>query len=776
MITNYKEEWFLNLKKSLALTCALALLASPVAYAMDMPTRDNVIATATNMVFAPDKAPSKEPVKAEEVKPAISEEAALKIAMATFAVPESYGKPMVNFWRNEQNGMATWNFNWNPETHPDLAAKFYLSIGINANDGSVISYSWSDQFGKEPKEAKFDRESARPKAQEWLEKLIPETKRASLKLIETGRETADQVYYSWIRLVNDIPYYNDMVGINIDPVTGNLQHFNFSWEEKLQFPAKAETISLAQAQDAWNQKIGVELLYQDFYHRIKGSEARLIYRPRQEGLMVDAITGQVIDWNGNDWNGDYKPVPIPAPSVPAANPEKPLTQEQALDLARKALGGVTLTQPSGISSHERFGGKFETQEKIIVWNFSWNNEEKRSYANIGVDATHGTIIELYSGQEWLPNESYKDKTPIDEADARQRAIEAFVKIRPDLVGQVELLDNPVTDKYLPPDYIQREYNFNFVRLVDGIRYPNNQVTLVVDRYTGDVRNMYSNWGYNQLPAATGVIAKDKALTVVREEAPLELVYVPVYTNRVTEKPVDPSIKLVYRANSAYGGSGMIDARSGHLLDYDGRDLTELRKGITDIADHDAKKEIETAVQQGIFETTDGKFDPLGTVKKGELAKALVMGFNSPIMYEYMMKDAESAIPAAPSYTDVSLDHPYAPYINAAIQMGAFKPAEAGSKFEPEGLVSREEAALCIVRAMGFKFIDGFAATIDSGYSDQATISEANRNAVGMLVGLKVLVKGGEFKPQAEITRADLAKLVVSAAKVQFPGGPYPYYR
>ncbi len=764
----------MNLKRTLALTCALALLASPVAYAVE-PSSDIRI-SATSATYTMDSKTSAS-IKAENVKTAISEEEALKIAIATFAVPESYGKPMVNFWQNEQNGMATWNFNWNPETHPNLAAKFYLSIGVNANDGSIISYSWSDQFGNEPKEAKFDRESARPMAQEWLEKLVPEARRASLKLMETGRETSDQVYYSWIRLVNGIPFYNDMVGINIDPVTGDLQHFNLNWEAKLEFPAKNETISLEKAQEAWNKKIGAELLYQDFYHQIKGAQARLIYRPMQEGLMVDAATGQVIDWNGNDWSGDYKPVPIPAPSKPVEKPEKPLTQEEALDLARRALGGETMNQPASISSHERFGGKFESQEKIVVWNFSWNNEEKRSYTNVGVDATHGIIIELYSGQDWQPDESYKDKKAIDEADARQRAIDAFIKIRPDLAGQVQLLDNPVTDKFLPPDYVQREYNFNFVRVVDGIRYPNNYVNLVIDRYSGDLRNMYSNWTYGQLPAATDLISRDQALAVFQEEAPLELVYVSIYPNQpIIKEPAQPSIKLVYRSNMTYGGSAMIDAKNGHLLDYDGRDLTELRKGITDIADHEAKKEIETAVNQGIFETTDGKFNPSGNVSKGELAKALVTAFNRGMMYDYMMKEAQSSsLPPAPSYADIAMDNDYAPYINAAIQMGIFKPAQPDSKFEPATTVTKEEVALAIVRAMGFRFIDGFAATIDSGYTDQAIITEANRNAVGLLVGLKVLTKGGEFKPQTAVTRAELAKIIVTAAKVQLPS-PYPYYR
>lgn len=767
----------MRLKKSLALICTLVLLTSPAVYAAELDAANPVIVHAvTSELVKP--LPSEPPAN---VTPAVSEDEALKIAVETFAIPESYGRPTVSFWQDPQSANGIWSFNWSPDTHPDLAAKFYLYITVSANDGSILSYSWSDQFGNVPKEPQYDRERARPLAQEFFEKLVSAERRASLKLFETGRETPDQLYFSWVRLVNDIPYRNNTVSIGIDSVSGKLLNFNISWDVTAEFPVKTDVVSLEQAQETYKKTIGMELMYNDFVDRVRGQQPRLVYHPLQDGLMIDAVTGKVIDWNGSEWT-QYQPVELPAAPSSWVKPEKPLTKEEALALVREVLGGTTLKEPAGSSSHERYTGKFESEERVLVWNFSWNDEEKQSYVSVGVDATHGVIIEAYTGGQWYPDEHYKDLTPIDEVEARKLAIEAFVKIRPDLVGQVQLLDAPVTDKYLPIDYVQREYYFNFTRMVelkDGrrVRYPGNSVSVVIDRYSGELRNVYSNWSYRQFSEPATIMTRDEALAAAEKEMPLELVYVSVYPLQTTSEPVKPSIKLVYRANDTYGGSAMIDASTGHLLDYSGRDLTELRKGITDIDEHEAKAEIQIAVQQGWFETVDGKFNPLGTVSRAELAKVLVTAFDrAMIMYDYLKAAPElSFVPPAPSYSDVGVDHSYAPYIDAAIQLGIFKPAEPNSKFDPEGEVSREEVALCLVRAMGYTFIDGFDTTIDSGYSDHDALGTAYRNAVGMLVGLKVLAKGGEFQPQATITRADLAKMVVTATKVQAPGFP-PYYR
>lgn len=715
------------------------------------------------------------------VKVNLTEEQAIQKALATFPIPNDLGKPTVHLWSDSGKFSQgpTWNLTW--EKDPRLGGtRLTYSVGINAESGEFVSYSaYSyDPYGLPPV-INYTRDEAQQLADEWFTKLVPADKKAQPQpTLEYG---GTDLSYTWIRVENGVPFPDNQITIAINPSDGTLSSFYRNWDEKIVFPAVDAVISVDDARKAYDQLAGAELIYQRFYTPAGRSEVKLVYRSKAQNASVDAVTGQMVDYNGRPWTGDGNPIDLSTSDVKLVALEKQLTREEALALARQYLGEDAKVEPS-YSSYNAPGettGKYVDEGlHVSTWTFSWDIQGKEAnqyrYLSATVDVDHGVLMNFNCYDGYVTDEELRDKTPVSEEVARTTAIEFLKQTRPDLLNHLSFTDRSVVETYPGwpedrPKPIQREYYFNFQRIVDvngrRIRFDADNVSVSVDCFTGKVRSFYVNWSEPEFPGLDdGILTPEQAMEAFHRETPLQLTYTRSY---IPYSEGEIKVQLVYRPYNLYNGN-LIDPFTGHLLDYSGRDVTELKRGAEDIADHAARREIELMINRGVFEVKDGKFGPEVVMTRGDLAKALVLAFNQGYLVTEFKRMAAMGMGGgaapAPSYADVYYDNGYYGYVEAAVRAGILVPKIAGEKLNPDELVTHEELALLTARAMGYSSVINMKTSISNGFTDADKIGTDYRNAVGLLAGLEILSNEGEFKPQDQVTRAYAAQVLAQAVQ------------
>lgn len=165
----------------------------------------------------------------------------------------------------------------------------------------------------------------------------------------------------------------------------------------------------------------------------------------------------------------------------------------------------------------------------------------------------------------------------------------------------------------------------------------------------------------------------------------------------------------------------------------------------DTKGHWAEKFMEDLSKKGIINGyNDGTFRPENHITRAELAKLLTGAFGQ----------GEGSFA---EFTDVAPDSWYYKFIAAALADGIVTGYDDGS-FKPDAFVTRQDAVLMMYRAMSLK------KELPQGYTlfkDDFEISSYAANATRCLGELGIITgnEDKEFKPQNNITRAEIAAVV-----------------
>jgi serine protease AprX len=154
-----------------------------------------------------------------------------------------------------------------------------------------------------------------------------------------------------------------------------------------------------------------------------------------------------------------------------------------------------------------------------------------------------------------------------------------------------------------------------------------------------------------------------------------------------------------------------------------------------------------------------KFRPAQSVTRGELAEALVLGARVP---QY--------VPAAPSYRDVR-DAATMLFVESALyapQGALFTDVERGGSFSPNNAAGRLTAAVALVRAAGLQAEAEAAQSLPlAAIFDASLIPSALRGYVSVAISRGLLTtSNSNFRPQAPLTRLELAQAMVAMQKLQ----------
>ncbi|MGM9936100.1 MAG: S-layer homology domain-containing protein, partial [Candidatus Ornithomonoglobus sp.] len=147
---------------------------------------------------------------------------------------------------------------------------------------------------------------------------------------------------------------------------------------------------------------------------------------------------------------------------------------------------------------------------------------------------------------------------------------------------------------------------------------------------------------------------------------------------------------------------------------------------------------------------DNIFRPLGSITREEFVKIIVTALG--------IDNSGSA-----AFTDVDSSRWSYPYIVKAVEAGIVNGYPDGS-FAPEALVTRQDAAVMLYRAMKAKGIELSAA--EPGFADSAEIADYAAEAVGALTAGGILTgrDDNRFAPLDNTNRAEAAVLVYRVIK------------
>jgi hypothetical protein len=205
----------------------------------------------------------------------------------------------------------------------------------------------------------------------------------------------------------------------------------------------------------------------------------------------------------------------------------------------------------------------------------------------------------------------------------------------------------------------------------------------------------------------------------------------------------PDIKLVYALDNSKPAN--IDALSGKLLDYSGKPYTEkIIPEYTDIAGNFAENAIKAIANYGIS-LPGSQFKPGDLVTQREFLYMLARSTGW-----YMDYDVSD-----------SFDNNLYSYLKGS---GIVKEGDR----KPSSVVSKQDAAVFIVRALKYNRIADLSTLFSLSFSDSSSILKSNYGYVAIAYGLKIIGDDeGVFNPNMSITRADAAVYIYNLLNIGF---------
>ena len=181
---------------------------------------------------------------------------------------------------------------------------------------------------------------------------------------------------------------------------------------------------------------------------------------------------------------------------------------------------------------------------------------------------------------------------------------------------------------------------------------------------------------------------------------------------------------------------------------------------SDMNDHWAKEAVNELGSRLVVSGVGHKnYAPDAMVTRAEYITALVKGLGLPVQTE------------AVKFTDVGIDKWYNPYVFAADDFGLIDQWASVSKLEPNKAITRAEAAQLIENALNWSTLDrslteSEITSLLSGYDDYASIPKDSRKAIALCVKHNIMVgRYNQIAPQAEMTRAEMATMILKLLKV-----------
>ncbi|KLU65318.1 hypothetical protein DEAC_c28700 [Desulfosporosinus acididurans] len=685
--------------------------------------------------------------------PKITLEKALQIVKANFNIPSDLSNFTSNYSTNDER--QSWSLHWN---NPDKGGDF--SAEVNAVNGDILSINYwkNDDPASSSGLPKVSKAEAQKICDSLLTRLLPERAK-EIKQITNDQEVVPLNNYGPVtytfhyrRLVNNVPFAGNGVDIQVSGSDGHIISYMLNWSD-VNFPENKNAISEAQAKQAFASLPFFKLQYwMPTPYRVlttgQKQDAKLVYQLSSPSAgAIDALTGEPLKLNPGDWiaqnsvdGGMGDKAGSTSSAVHSSQSLTPQEQQEVDKTAKlikqdEAIADVKrlLSIPDNLTLRSANLSTDWRNGNNSVWSFDWftpnpeTSEGKAQYLSARIDAATGELLSFNRGYQ--PAEKREPKL---DHTAMQKIAEDFLKkVQPSRFSQVTFDADDNSDQAEKAVLLYNANNFTYHRIVNGIDFFNNVMTVTVEPTDGTIVNYDLNWSEPAFPDPTGTLSKDQAVQDFLNLRPMTLTYVRIYSNGI---PGD--VRLVYlpkAEDQSSQTSNVLDAKSGELLDFQGRPLDKGPKHyiFNDISGVEGEQEIAALGDAGLFTDYGNSFKPNDKMTLGSLLRAMYL--------------SRYGVMGNTSLSDMDI-------LTQAKEQGWLK-----ENLQSGDYVSRELLCKLFLRYLQLNKFAEFKNIYQVNYQDAADISPDALGYVALATSTGIVnVKGQNFAPSEGVSRAEAA--------------------
>jgi len=679
---------------------------------------------------------------------------------------------------------------WSMDFYKNTSSGGSISIGINADTGAIYYFNvWENYDSQRNYIATLTRSEAKVKAEKFLKNKL----NIDLTSYELQQESPyvygyrmggvkEQIVYNFTynKKINGIVINGSNIYIGVDGTDGSITSYSINDfdVDMSKVPSGDKVLSEKQAMDKYREFTDMSLQYitiynyNDTYLEAVKPKIILAYVPLTYVSLLDAATGKPVNYDGrptdltNNWYNQFKEKPVPM-NPGAKITDKAVDENEAKTIAEKYKTMVEELYGIKFNENEPYYYPVSYDVQNDIWNFNWYlyNEKQSVSLNVNIKGETGHInnlsVYIYNYEDEIMLKEGKTPAKVTEkfnwSQCKEKAIEFIKQMLPEQYGFYE---DQNTQEPMFDDEIKKtmlEYNYTFTRVVNGIYYTDNIITVGIDRETGNLRSFNFNWSDVEFPSASNIIEKKTASDKYFQGIEPSLRYlVPYSYDKISGREVysDTPILVYTFSNPAYGYSSyFVDATSGKLVDWNGNELTTAGlENSSGLPDHWAKRSVELLMSQGIIKNFNVDYD--ANLTRAEAVKMMTLAKGG--LYYYSISQFSEK-----SFADVPKDDANYLFIESAVKQKIL--TDISGKFKGDEEITKEEFVKLLVNLLGYTDIAKHS-NIYVLPGEITNISTDAKGSAAICYALQILpVKDGDaFDGSSKVTWAEAASALYKA--------------
>ncbi len=626
------------------------------------------------------------------------------------------------------NGKTIWNLNWS--TEEKLSRRISVSIDI---DGNVTRYSKHDSNRNyETNINIISKENAKIISDKFMKYIDPNLV-SELKYIDEDNSTiqSDSYYFSYVRLINGVPFYDNGVRIVVNKHTKEVIDYNLNYDYNIKFKDANEVIGLDEAKKKYIEELGLKLVYRKGYD--KDSKPYLVYTTKYgKSYAIDAFTGEKEKIDSNIVYYDNakldeiegrgaKNTALSEQEVKAINEASYIITKEDADKIARECKIVDISSDYELKNHSL--NKSYLDDSKFTWYLNYiSNDKELGSIHVSIDAS---TREIKGFNKYLPYEAELE-AKYDKDYAKKEAEKFLSKFYSDKNDSLKYDDSYDEFYDIQQNAKPKYYNFKFNRIVNGIECENNYITVGYDAVQGDLNSLNIVWDDIELKKPN-VIDINKAYDILFDKIGLKLEYKKDYNYENNKE--EEYTKLVYTLNNSVPHN--IYAINGDVIYNDKKKYKKVENAdYKDINGHYAQSQIQKLRAFGI--KFDGEFfKPDEKITQSDFLKFYMKTINS------YYSEAES------------MDNMYV-YL---IREGIIREKDVN----PDKIMTKKDALKVIINGLKYESVANIKGIFDCPFED---VDEDFKGYASIGYGLKI-VSGynGKLNPNEELTRANAAIMI-----------------